>query len=126
MNKINSVRVTSKARGDLRRLGIPLKEATSMVQKSAVTTHKKGNRRYKGYILSVSKGVLNSVWELRESVGGKGNAKCPVCFGEGEFIVWEECPYCCGEGCSDCNESGTLRKRRRCQCVQKKGFLEKS
>jgi len=131
MHKVKSVRVTLRARGDLRRLGIPLKDAANMVQKSAITTHERGNRRYKNFILRVTDKALISVWALptekaSSSTKNLGKKGCHICGGKGDFIVWEECVSCNGDGCSLCDNSGSILKRRRCQCVQKKGFLKKS
>lgn len=72
-----------------------------MVANSAIITDVRGNRRFHDWVFKVSNGVVESMFHLDEHL-----------LSPDEFVVYEPCPACDGEGCERCDD-GEVRVVRK-------------
>lgn len=95
--------------------GIEEAEVLDMVVRAAKVTHKLGNRRYHQFLFMVQEGVVSLMTALEfdnaEAEWYSENSHLQP--SEGEFLVYEECRKCEGEGCKRCGNTGQIRVIRR-------------
>jgi len=97
--------------------GIKLPELQDMLRRSARVTHPDGNRRYHdvvfmvegqrvvSYSLAVDPAPAKPDFEYQEEEDEIYHSyDCETCFDRKKVQVFNECPYCEGEGCKRCDE----------------------
>ena len=83
------------------------------VERSARCTLPEGNRRFHYWVFDIQGDLLARVTDLTT-----GHSSTPRALGSDEFMAYEECPDCGGEGCKQCGNLGDIRvvrKLKRCQ-----------
>jgi hypothetical protein len=79
--------------------GISPEELGEMVNRAAITTHERGNRRYHDWVFNVEVGVVRNMTKATMAhfnVPGRTM----------DLTVEDVCPYCDGEGCKKCGHIG--------------------
>lgn len=90
--------------------GISLPKLQDMLRRSARVTHPQGNRRYHDVVFMVEgQRVLSYTHEDAETPEvvepeDKTFYKCGTCKDDHRIQVFNECPYCEGEGCKRCDD----------------------
>lgn len=109
------IRIVSEAAS----LGLALPDLQDMVQRSARFTHPNGNRRYHDYVFMVE-GIRVTAFSkvdstapqvepveeetLEEEQAPYVHYRCDTCRDKRKIQVFNECPYCEGEGCKRCDD----------------------
>lgn len=75
-----------------------------IVHRCTRVTNPKGNYRYHEFLLQIDKGVVLSIYRV----------KCTYCMDKKRVIVYDECPHCYGDGCTNC-DNGLIKSNIRCQ-----------
>jgi len=92
-----------------KRNGISALELERMLEKSAVITHELGNRRYHDWVFKLESVTVRFMSPITEKPD-----RVPLeVAGPGEFLVYEECEVCLGDGCEACNYQGDNPVYRR-------------
>lgn len=78
-----------------------------MLATGAHITHEWGNRRFFDYVFLIEGGVLVRIGNMAKGTVSSG--------GEGDFIVYEDCPACDGhtKNCVTCHGTGELLVTRK-------------
>lgn len=80
--------------------GYSLADVEFMVQRSAITSHERGNRRYRDWLFNVEDDEVFSMTKF--------NMTTDVREGSTSLTMYEDCPSCVGKGCKDCGWVGTI------------------
>jgi hypothetical protein len=78
--------------------GISLAELSEMVNKAAITTHHRGNRRFHSWVFDVHQGQVWKMSHVDEVRVRKA--------GTLDLTVFEEHEACEGDGCKECGYAG--------------------
>ncbi len=81
--------------------GISDDEFGQMLNKAAITTHQRGNRRFHSWVFEVKNG---SVWRMSHV-----DDACVTKPGTVDLTVFEICEACDGDTCKECGYSGEQR-----------------
>ena len=91
--------------------GLTPAEVRNMVKAAAVVTHARGNRRYHDYVFQIEGRNIVSMADLNAGAGVTKKQDAPL--RPDEFVQYEECEQCHGDGCEACNNEGEVRYVRR-------------
>lgn len=81
-------------------------QAEEMARRAAITKHPQGNRRYHNWLFQINGTYVVSMVNLDVPAAKEAP---PTKVGEKEFVMYDECPKCEGEGCEACNHTGQVK-----------------
>lgn len=93
------------------KVGITPKKLEDMVSAAALVSHPEGNRRFHNWLFKVENGTVRFMTPIAPSTDSSSIGLTPL--GPNEFLVYEECEECDGDGCEGCNFEGTIPVVRR-------------
>ena len=106
-------RFTPSVMAFAKRKGLDIHQLQNMVQKSALVTHENGNRRYHEWVFLVEGQLVKWMSPLAPSKEKDTINRPHPTPGPGEFLVWEDCDECNGQGCKFCDFEGDRPVIRR-------------
>lgn len=91
---------------------VPVDALDNMLDRAARISHDQGNRRYHDWVFDVEGKIVKKMGNLQK---GCFSAKIPSSqpMNPDQFIVWEDCEICEGDGCQSCNYEGAYRLVRQ-------------
>jgi len=103
-------------------------DVSRMIDRAAKLTHVDGNRRYHHWIFQVDEDfTVSRMTDMRSNktstVFEKKEVQPAPRLSAGEFLTYDECSACEGDGCTACDGEGTIPVIRRDPKPQKFGVM---